>query len=825
MAVEASGSKESAAAFRGKGWRCYLCGCADAERVARNVDFGLDIYTCLGCGLTQTDYVDEDDLDEYYQSIYSAAQGRATSETYSDFSLRRGKAQRRFIETVTGRSEFPSVLDFGAGAGGGVAAFSEDSKKVVAWDPDPLMRGVLEKLDGIEVIANDVLTSGEFDGAFDLIILSHVFEHLSDPRVTLAKLAALLKEGGVLFIEVPYESPQVVRDIALHLKTGTGHVFHFNRVTLKRMVEADGLFKSEAVTQCGSPASDFLDKGEALDPDAGDNPDGIWLRGVFIKQKSAPVSSRDLDDDAGRRRFSALVNMSLESASLRSVLRKVYGSFLNVIERPSAYPGVREAIDDEGAASAPLKGLVEEALQSFNRTRQENVRLRERVAKFEAAAKSYQLANERLSKDLRQQFNAEKRGLVEDHANMLSTQQSKQNALKRKVFQLEERLRRTVKERDLYRNSTSYRIGRFLLSPISLLRSKPSQEPVEVEGPASPPPNAPNKTADIPDILVVCHDTSMSTGAPRPARGYFDEMKSRGAPMRLLALPRWDNTETAEKPLPPANKVIINSIASLRWRAVRNHLETGSDNTWVYLHETGWAMEKFREVCPEGFATLKKIAPTAMFLAVSDAQKEFFENEYGARNVTVIRNVTQNANLDPANVRTLTLEDPEPLVIMVGTIQARKGVELFSQVADLASQKGKPWRFRWIGHATGDTLYQSENVDWAGVLKGDALAGAYKEASLFFLSSIDDPFPLASLEAMSYGVNVVCYRDVGTAEVIGELTGSMVFSDYDPGTAFNAIEAALCAESDGEKIFETVKPLVDPVHFADVVNRAIGYSQ
>lgn len=809
-------------------WRCYLCGEPEAERVARNVDFGLDIFTCLSCGLTQTDYVREDDLENYYQGAYSLAHGRTSSATYSDFSRRRGLAQRRFIEQASGRASFGSVLDYGAGAGGGVRAFAGDAERLVAWDPDPAMRTLLRESGACEIVAADDLFSGAYDGAFDLIILSHVFEHLPDPRRMLGRLHALLKDDGVLFIEVPCETPRVVRDIALRLKTGAGHLFHFNRVSLRRMAETDGLFRCESLVQCGPPAASFLEGGCELDPDAGENADGVWLRGAFVKTGSgAAPKSREPDREAWTRRFAALGALAAESASLRAALRRIYGGFLNMVEHPSKHPGVRDAVGDEGPASEHLLRITEAAFSAYKAAEEKADMAQARFAHalgeaknsyeqlLSAAVKGHQaaLSNEKAAFE-KQRQTLEAR-LNDAEAEWVKTSEQLA-AAERKILRIEEQNRRLAQERDLYRNSTSYKIGRFILAPIGLMRGFTRPRPAAV--PVQPAPAA----EDV-EILIACHDTSMSTGSPRPVLSYAEVMKARGRSVRILALQAWDRTMKAAKPLPPAKKIIVNSVASLQWRAIRDLLEARPGNVWLYLHETEWAMKRLQHLSPEGYETFRRAAPEIPLLAVSQAQKRYFEAEFGAANVTVIRNVTQNANLDPALVRAGAIDTRAPLIVMIGTIQARKGVDLFSKVADMAKARGLPWRFRWIGRPTGDDgLYLSENVDWAGVLEGEALADAYRQASLFFLPSMDDPFPLASLEAMSYGVNVVCYRHVGAAEILGDLPGSIVFDAYAPEDALAAIEKALAADSDGMQIFETVKSLVDPDHFADVVNLAIG---
>lgn len=52
------------------------------------------------------------------------------------------------------------------------------------------------------LIVGDVLSLAE-SRSFDVIICSEVLEHLSDPRIVLAKLAGLLRPGGRLIVTVP----------------------------------------------------------------------------------------------------------------------------------------------------------------------------------------------------------------------------------------------------------------------------------------------------------------------------------------------------------------------------------------------------------------------------------------------------------------------------------------------------------------------------------------------------------------------------------------------------------------------------------------------
>jgi ubiquinone/menaquinone biosynthesis C-methylase UbiE len=73
------------------------------------------------------------------------------------------------------------------------------------------------------------------DGAFDVAILSHVLEHVADPRSLLNETARVARR---VVIEVPLE---------LHLRTrrfewdDTGHINVFNRRSIRYLVESCGL--------------------------------------------------------------------------------------------------------------------------------------------------------------------------------------------------------------------------------------------------------------------------------------------------------------------------------------------------------------------------------------------------------------------------------------------------------------------------------------------------------------------------------------------------------------------------------------------------------
>jgi hypothetical protein len=130
---------------------------------------------------------------------------------------------------------------------------------------------------------------------------------------------------------------------------------------------------------------------------------------------------------------------------------------------------------------------------------------------------------------------------------------------------------------------------------------------------------------------------------------------------------------------------------------------------------------------------------------------------------------------------------------MVGTQQPRKGVSLFSQVADLAQAAGLPARFHWYGApvAIGRDEYRSPHAVFHSHASPDRIERILSQARLFFLSSMDDPLPLGALEAIAAGIPVVASRSTGIAEIIDAFGNGAVFSDYTPAAALQAIRTVL----------------------------------
>lgn len=82
-------------------------------------------------------------------------------------------------------------------------------------------------------------------GGYDLITAFHVVEHLPDPRSIVRELAARLKDGGRMVIEVPSSEDALLtlyeNDAFQRFNYWSQHLFLFNAETLRLLTTQAGL--------------------------------------------------------------------------------------------------------------------------------------------------------------------------------------------------------------------------------------------------------------------------------------------------------------------------------------------------------------------------------------------------------------------------------------------------------------------------------------------------------------------------------------------------------------------------------------------------------
>jgi SAM-dependent methyltransferase len=155
-----------------------------------------------------------------------------------------------------GLSADERVLDLGCGFGRHAFEAARRGAAVVALDAAEaevrqvqgvlgamLEAGELDEKASAAAVQGDALRLPFADASFDRVIASEVLEHIEDDRSTMAELARVLRQGGVLAVTVPRCGPEIVNWLlsdGYHSEPG-GHIRIYRRSTLWRRLTETGL--------------------------------------------------------------------------------------------------------------------------------------------------------------------------------------------------------------------------------------------------------------------------------------------------------------------------------------------------------------------------------------------------------------------------------------------------------------------------------------------------------------------------------------------------------------------------------------------------------
>ncbi len=173
--------------------------------------------------------------------------GQDSSEKALKADRRRGdRVYRTIASKVPGKQM--TVLDFGGGNGKLLVPFQEQGHTC------HLVDYTLSPLPGIQKIG-DTLDDVPAAQRYDAILCSHVIEHLGDPRGTVRDLAKYLKDGGVLYGEVPLD---MWGGVDLRYDPVT-HVNYFTPCSFETLFLREGLTVLKSQTLGGSYNAGRLD--------------------------------------------------------------------------------------------------------------------------------------------------------------------------------------------------------------------------------------------------------------------------------------------------------------------------------------------------------------------------------------------------------------------------------------------------------------------------------------------------------------------------------------------------------------------------------------
>ena len=196
----------------------------------------LRLVKCNACEMVFVDPMpSEEILHEYNSSYFITAHGGIPQDIVSQsfFSGIAGLRMRHVEKYVhKNRLKVSNILEIGPGTGIFAKKWRSTypDHKYYAVETDTSCYSSLEETGVIISKPEEVKNIGK---EFDLVVMSHVLEHVSDPAQFVKTSAQFLKKDGVVFIEVPCNDWQ-------HKPEDEPHLLFFHKRPMKQFMESLG---------------------------------------------------------------------------------------------------------------------------------------------------------------------------------------------------------------------------------------------------------------------------------------------------------------------------------------------------------------------------------------------------------------------------------------------------------------------------------------------------------------------------------------------------------------------------------------------------------
>jgi len=231
---------------------CVGCGKSDFSKYSDTSYFGLPVFCCKNCDLYVTGS-SENEIKQLSEKLYQDEYWRerkSIDSIDSDYMDDDGKYRKnQWLSQVSYCNSYlknkKTLLEIGSGAGQSLIRFEENGFEVTGIEPDEKNVDLInKKLKNGKSICG-FLENIQLEEKFDVIWLSHVFEHTIRPDLVLQKCKSMLNPDGFVFIEVPDCSNDVILKSSI---MGNPSTFHFTKKAIMKMVEQAGF----TVERCDS---------------------------------------------------------------------------------------------------------------------------------------------------------------------------------------------------------------------------------------------------------------------------------------------------------------------------------------------------------------------------------------------------------------------------------------------------------------------------------------------------------------------------------------------------------------------------------------------
>jgi SAM-dependent methyltransferase len=230
---------------------CPVCGGTSGD-VLYSLRFALtdinplaDHYDVVACDACQFAFADTASTQADYVRFYAQYSKYEDSLTSTGGGVQPLDARRLAIEGDLIAEASPDraahVVDVGCSNGGLLAALREHGfTDLIGIDPSPGCVRNTRTIPGVDAVVGSLSDIPAEIGPADLLLLTHVMEHIRDVEDAVHQLRKMLKPGGAVHIEVPDASRYIDYLVAPFQDFNTEHINHFSVRSLTNLMERCG---------------------------------------------------------------------------------------------------------------------------------------------------------------------------------------------------------------------------------------------------------------------------------------------------------------------------------------------------------------------------------------------------------------------------------------------------------------------------------------------------------------------------------------------------------------------------------------------------------
>jgi 2-polyprenyl-3-methyl-5-hydroxy-6-metoxy-1,4-benzoquinol methylase len=235
---------------------CLICASADVRDVTVNRSFGVNIFQCNACHFVQSEYVSGRGLESYYRNFYRGALDQAGLAAHRQKGTAQAKGQIAYLLEQQPSLKVSAALDYGTAEGSLGHELRAVADQVWVTEMDPQFVQLLKRDPLLTLVDHKELATDRFEGFFDVVCISHVLEHLTDPYEAMDLFAYVMKSDGLLLVDVPNEVRMLQRGFQ-----AKGHLSYFTKESFGRFVEAHGCFDLMEIRTCNREVDVFIQSG------------------------------------------------------------------------------------------------------------------------------------------------------------------------------------------------------------------------------------------------------------------------------------------------------------------------------------------------------------------------------------------------------------------------------------------------------------------------------------------------------------------------------------------------------------------------------------